>query len=332
MEGAGLWSSVNGLTDIRPAAVMDAGLAATDQHLYVFGGRRLSDGGLSSELWRYSLETGRWDRVAGEGNWPRPRCGHSLNALHGELLLFGGVSSGGGGAGKSWPSPVLETRALQPRDLEDPPTTEALAEDQLWRYDTRVSSWTRLASPPRASRSGHCAAVDGARGVLYVHGGEGALATGGSDPVGLVDDVWAWDWVDHRTARTGVAGEAGWAALLPPERGGVRPASRRAHTCAVVEGAGGRALLLSGGTGRGDVLLRDLWRFDLDGRAWNLLDSGTGGSRPTPPGRAPEPPIVGLGDRAVRLSCAADAADADAASAYPATAWQWSAPEGLELL
>ena len=87
--------------------------------------------------------------------------------------------------------------------------------------------------------------------------------------------------------------------------GGLRPAPRRGHSCALL--APQRQLLLSGGTGADGVSFGSddgLWSFDLDVLTWRQIRAAA-----MPGGALPPPPLVPLaacGSRAIRMSCEAD--------------------------
>ena len=81
-------------TDSPASTLTGAALAAVDDSLYLFGGRRIADGQRTADLWTYSLATGHWWlALEAPDRRPEPRDGHTLVAMRGLLLLTGGLST-----------------------------------------------------------------------------------------------------------------------------------------------------------------------------------------------------------------------------------------------
>jgi len=192
----------------------------------------------------------------------------------------------------------------------------------MWRFDVSAPRWALLAETPDAlARTDHCAAAHHRLGTMLVHGGGGRS--------GLRDDLWSWDQLTARWEHLDGEHAQGPA-------GGVRPAARRGHTCALVPDT--RELLVLGGSGAAGVALHDLWAFDLHGRTWAERappPARSAGGVPAAAAAALEPTVAPLVDRLLRAECVGGAADgADDASqprpprhggaARRVAAWQYS--------
>ena len=286
------------LPDFSSASYLDRpAMAASDRSVFLFGGILASGAPADDAVLELELGTGIWQRRAPSclAASPRATSGHTLVALRSDLLLLGARGSySGGGDRKRRP-----THALQ---LE---TSEQIAAE-LWTLAMDGSSplaWRRASTPPELARSGHCAVPFDPMAMMLVHGGEGAE--------GLLDDVWQWDAVAARAQRPDghpASATGGWQLLNGGvSSGGLRPAARQGHACAVLPG-GARQLLVSGGFGHGGVALHDgVWSFDLLERTWRLL---TPRSDPSPLPRStqflPPPALATCAERALSLACEED--------------------------
>jgi hypothetical protein len=153
-EGLAHWSRVRISPSVPP--LLDAAIAATDDHLFVFGGRH-ADGSASAELWQLELTTGAWSTArAGEYHRPEARSGHSLIALRGLLWLLGGRGA-----------------------------SEELLPAELWQFTPSAMEWALVPSTPDVlARADHCATAYAGIGTMILHGGRGRA--------GLRDDLWSW--------------------------------------------------------------------------------------------------------------------------------------------
>lgn len=61
---------------------------------FVSGGAEVGLGGCLSDLYRYSIPEGRWERVRPKSDLISPRCGHSAVSVGDKVLFFGGTSKG----------------------------------------------------------------------------------------------------------------------------------------------------------------------------------------------------------------------------------------------
>lgn len=192
----------------------------------------------------------------------------------------------------------------------------------MWRFDASAPRWQLMGETPDVlARADHCAAAHHRLGTMLVHGGSGSS--------GLRDDLWSWDQLTSRWEHLD-----GEHALGPA--GGVRPAARRGHSCALAPDT--HELLVLGGSSAAGVALHDLWAFDLHGRTW--------AERAPPPARpaadvpavaaaALEPTVAPLADRLLRAECVGGAADGATDANHPrlprhggaarrVAAWQYS--------
>jgi N-acetylneuraminic acid mutarotase len=196
--------------------------AAGDQ-LLIFGGYGAdrSDG-----LWAYHPADNRIERVDTVGPAPAGRGYHSAVWTGDQMLLFGGV----GGRFDFF--------------------------DDLWSYDPRANSWTRLRPEglrPTA-RFYQSAAWDPV--------GEQLLVFGGFDlEAGLLEDLWSY----HPASNS-------WTPLDPD---GAHPPSRLSASM-VWDPVGQRILLYGGGCG--GCYRDDLWSYQPQADRWERLE--TPGARP----------------------------------------------------
>lgn len=58
--------------------------------LYVFGGTNRAAQTLS-DLWKFDLSSGKWQKLKPEGEIPQPRSGHSMTIHNDSIILFGGL-------------------------------------------------------------------------------------------------------------------------------------------------------------------------------------------------------------------------------------------------
>ncbi|HPF40571.1 MAG TPA: kelch repeat-containing protein [Phycisphaerae bacterium] len=127
---------------------------ASEDALYLFGGWPSGDPAPLAELWRLNLsqEPLQWTQLPMSPEWPPARNGMVFVAdePRGRLLLHGG--DGG-------PHPKYGFTPL----------------DDLWAFDLKGQSWSRVAAQgdAPAPRWNHSAAIDPAGGKLYVYGGAG---------------------------------------------------------------------------------------------------------------------------------------------------------------
>lgn len=285
------------LPDFLSASYLDRpAMAASDRSIFLFGGILASGAPADDAVLELELGTGIWQRRAPLclAASPRATTGHTLVALRSDLLLLGARGSYSGGDRKRRP-----THALQEEKSEQPAA-------ELWTLAMDGSSplaWRRASTPPELARSGHCAVPFDPLAMMLVHGGEGAE--------GLLDDVWQWDAVVARAQRPDghpASASGGWQLLNGGvSNGGLRPAARQGHACAVLPG-GARQLLVSGGFGHGGVALHDgVWSFDLLERTWRLLTPRSDPSPlPRPEHLLPPPPLATCAERALELACEED--------------------------
>ena len=232
-------------------------------------------------LWKYMPATGLWMRVKG-GGIPSPRyAAAAWTGRHGGFWIFGGV--GVNFKHPNQPSPTL---------------------DSLWRY-TSKTGWVRMGGPHVDSTPDvhmvmspgvrgtqgvpspktwpgprhDAAAWTGRQGNLWLFGGYGGSASGGSD-VGTSNDLWKyapathmWTWMGGpRYRRRGI----GWVAkpAVYGTRGVPAPNNwpgRRTDAATWVGRHG--SLWLFGGDNTGS--LNDLWKYTPKTGVWTWM----GGSR-----------------------------------------------------
>ena len=256
-------------------------LAASDAAVWLHGGVTPA-GHQTNDLHKLDLATGRWSTIKTGGAAPEPLSGHTITYLRGRLLLLGAKST-------FKPSPT----ALLPSSSDEPSA-------ELWTLNLERPlplRWQKHESPLPLARIEHCAAAHEATNTLLVAGG--SAGSSGS----LLDDVWRWDgltaWADDHPA-------SGWSRLSgggSASVGGLQPAARRAHSCAVLQTASRPVLLMSGGIGAsGTPLSTDegggVWSLDLTTHKWSQLpEAPTSGPQLMPP------PIASCAERAARMTC-----------------------------
>jgi N-acetylneuraminic acid mutarotase len=256
--------------------------------MLVFGGADLFQGVLWDDLWSYRPATNVWTEIAPLGARPRERLSHSMawDPVEARVLLFGG----GCGAGcyhedlwsyqpttRTWQS-LSAVGASQPgrrgghSAVWDPSNGRLLmfggssvegATNELWSYLPRTATWTRYAGGwDRAARStgfglgwlapaprqGHSAAWDDGSGELLVFGGHAADR--------FFDDLWAYSPRTQTWRPIATQGET------PSARSRAGAAWDEEH----------RQLYLFGGSGVAGYT-DELWRFDVETRAWQQLET-----------------------------------------------------------
>lgn len=170
--------------------------------VYIYGGRG-ANGAVLTDLWELDIEKWFWKLMISSTAPPPPRFAHTLTAVGGQLLVFGG-----------WDGRV--------------------ARDDVWVFDRVKGTWSRprVTGTPPSARAGHAAALDVRAGRLLVFGG----ASYDSDrvPTYLRDtielDLVAMNWSrprvtgDYPAARTSAATATlanvlvlfgGWAGPAP---------------------------------------------------------------------------------------------------------------------
>ena len=228
--------------------------AAWQGGMYLFGGvgaNNLSESILdvSDELWHWCARDGVWTQVARQGDWPSARRCVGWVAHGGFLWLYGG-------------SGVCETPSgdLRYTFLND-----------LWRFDPRTGCWMclRVSDDHRQAPS---AAPDGCvvpvprYTPVWQPVGEEMLLFGGytEDLLGKrkLNDAWLF-------------GEFGWRQVPPQEPAGYQPGSRWPgvrYGC-MSANDGSRAYICGGFADDGDH--NDVWRFDPQRQAWELMSCDT---------------------------------------------------------
>ena len=256
-------------------------------NLWLFGGQGYAASSFPSnlnDLWKYNTNTGQWTWVSGDNttnkngvygtqgtaaaaNKPGARyTNSSWTDTSGNLWLFGGnglAASGGSGY------------------LND-----------LWKYNTTTGQWIWVSGDNTINQNGvygtkGTAASNnkpGARytssiwkdasGNLWLFGGQGLAASGGTDNV--LNDLWKyntttgqWTWVsgDSTTNKNGVYGTQGTAAAAN------KPGARqRSYTWTDASGNlwlfGGQGLAASGFAAD---YLNDLWKYNTTTGQWTWM-------------------------------------------------------------
>ena len=269
-----------------PSFLVPPALAASDSGVFLFGGITAS-GTSDSSLWELDLGSGQWLHRQAEGT-PWVTAGHSLTFLRGSLVLLGALKRD---------SPPQALTALQP---ESEGQIDAVPSAALWTLQLGAAhlQWKRGALPAPLARWGHCAAAHEPSAMMLVHAGETAS--------GLRDDVWQWDQLSALARRPdGSAQSSGWTQLSGGDSsGGLRPAARRDHSCAVLPAR--RQLLILGGAGAtGEPMVDGVWRLDIEQRIWSPMEAVAtpNAAAALSAALAVEPPMVGCGERALQMAC-----------------------------
>ena len=262
-------------------------IASTADSLFAYGGVDTANSMRThTELWRLDLGVGRWSTLATGGAIPDASYGHSLVVLRGHLVLFGARSG------------EAASNSLQPAVEESPPTADlyVLDLDTAARNLTATAApspplhWQRLATAA-SPRIDHCVATHEASSRMFISGGAG--------PMGLLDDFWQLDYLAawHRgSSAVPQERHPGWSLLNGGDMGGLRPARRRGHACAL--SGDGKQFLLNGGRGaNGAPMLDDMWSFDLVRGSWRRLIGSPS------PADMHVGPLVACGLRVALMSC-----------------------------
>lgn len=182
------WTSVSATGSSKPSARYGHAATVVGTRVYVFGGRG-ERGAVFNDLWALDVNTWAWSRLPSSSAPPSPRFGHSLTAVGGRLVVFGG-----------WDG--------------------HRANGEIWVFDEGTLSWSRPrvgGTPPRA-RQGHAGALDARAGRLLIWGGvtytglrggdaaSAALSSANNIPEYLRDTV-ELDLVSMTWARPRVTGD-----------------------------------------------------------------------------------------------------------------------------
>jgi hypothetical protein len=239
----------------------NAAFDAQRNALVVFGGQ--AAGAFFSDVWAYSVDANRWERLAADNAGPSRRygAGGAYEAAARMITVTHGFTDTGrfddtwafavGDARWSEVSPRSGERPLRRcllRTIDDSEggrlvlfggqsNTVPFMND-LWAFDASAHSWRQLAPASAPSpRNLYAAVRRGERREALVHGGN--TLNGNSGELWLLDlarDTWALVSTDGET-----------------------PSPRRGHDLTWLEGQG--AALLFGGVAGDDV--DDLWLLDL---------------------------------------------------------------------
>ena len=236
------------MAHIRPAAASSSLLG----QLCLLGG--YGTGQQSSELLCLSLDDPlgpMWSRPAVAGPVPCERYSHTMNAVGGKLILFGGLSANGSG---TWLNDlhILDTDTSSP-SAQPYNTTNQTASSPT--YPSGVLSWYQPAchgSPPPCPRAAHTAAVLGSTLFIFA----------GNDGKQLFNDLHCL----HLPTFT-------WSA---PQQHGHIPSPRAGHTMNVLPGE--QLIVFGGGNANGPI--NDLHILDSHSMTW---------TRPSVYGTPPSP-------------------------------------------
>jgi hypothetical protein len=228
--------------------------AAADQaqggSFYLFGGSHylfelhpdfFSSLVVSDDLYRFDVPRRRWTLIEPAGVRPSARSGCTAAFFGGALYMFAGIS----------------------RFFD--------VNDELWKFDPELASWTQLTpnGPAPSPRYKPAVALDAQAGKIYYYGG---LAFGPSG-FARIDDFWVYDIAINQFQQ------------LP---NGIQPV-RDQGSMGVLSGPDGRRYVLHVG---GDLpttvscegfpqlaqATDEVWAYDIEAETWSLLN--TGGSAP----------------------------------------------------
>ena len=187
------WSDLEVQND--PPEITNATMAYSGQDdcLYLFGGRNMTSGELSADLWRYVIEEAKWE-LTGTGGPPAREHSTMVYDRDGMLVLFAGWD-GTDALNDLWTYNV-STKAWSetPEHGSWPVPRYHLAADcvptlhrmivfggmdgsgarlgDMWAYSVRTGDWTKVNTtntPP--ARHGHGLTMNPSTGELYLMGG-----------------------------------------------------------------------------------------------------------------------------------------------------------------
>lgn len=233
----GTWSEVT--PDSGPTPRGRMAMAASDDALWLFGGRWREDGSASGaytmydELWRYDVAAGTWS-MADSGGGPSGRADTAMvyDAEGNQLVLFGGNSSTSG----------LNFNAL----------------NDTWIFDIDDGTWSEVSTleSPRP-RLYHGQAWDPGRRWMVIYGGGDNDAFNPAVP--YMADLWAFD-----------VAEGAWIELAPSAGA---PEGR--FWGEIVYDPGFDSYVIFGGHDATDLGNRnDIWEFRMSDEQWAALATG----------------------------------------------------------
>lgn len=194
-----LWARIEVEADAaKPSALSYHAMTSADDHIYVFGG--CFSKGRSNELWEYSLSTSQWQRIECDPSMAIScRGGPGLACLNNQIHILFGFD------GKN-----------------------ALGDHFV--FDRATKNWQNLTNesapaPPARSVTGVVALPAlGARGSLFVFGGESAASAQGHEGAGkYLQDTWIYDlasqsWSVH-LASAALPSARGWLSTIALDDG-----------------------------------------------------------------------------------------------------------------
>jgi len=194
--------------------------------IYVFGGWNSS--AYFNDLWSFdttqlylnSASSVSWVQIIPNNRPPPARNGHTAVSAAGGLWIFGGFSH------SLQNGPWVSCTA---------PGDNCVYYNDLWRYDGRSNTWTKMnpSGDIPTGRWGHSADVLGNRMLVF----------GGNTPIGnVVNDIYSYDFTNNQ-----------WQLLQVVVNA---PSPRFAHVSGVI----GSNLYIYGGSGG----VNDVWRFTLN--------------------------------------------------------------------
>ena len=275
-----------------PRALASHRTAVTDQHLWVFGGRRRGPRGPEeTDMFQYNLSTEQWAEVYSPLS-PPSRWGHSLTAVPDasdpcgrQLVLYGGQTLDGEVCGDCWEFSLRTCTWRRcnsfasdvmpaPRVLHSAVLSDALLVvyggmggrgeclGGVHLFHKEAQQWLSAPDPPAGSgagpglRCGHSAVVHGGR--MYIFGGQTRRERGPGVPGKSgaervrLNDLHAYDLA------TGMWWE------LRPLHSELVPPPRWCHAAALY----GPKMVLVGGSDCDNVICGDMYAFHLESHEW----------------------------------------------------------------
>jgi hypothetical protein len=252
-----------------------------DNAMIVFGGFYY-DWGTGPEryndVWKMGLDTYSWSEISTSGTPPPPVSAHTCiyDPVNHRMLVYGGGLDGDVLADVysldlySYTWSLLSTTGEKPTARWDHCAVYnsqdhtmvifggrnwylGLVFDDLWSLDLSTLAWQKIESYGPSERIGPSA--------VYVPGTNSMLVFGGSNeyvdpsPYNHYNDLWKFDF----TAQT-------WTELSPS---GSLPPERDAHL-ACYDQTNNR-MLIYGGIANYDIVMNDLWSFDLSSLTWTEI-------------------------------------------------------------
>lgn len=198
----GKWTQLKPTGD-NPPCLQEHTAVAYNHHIYVFGGELGFSAGIETPLWCYDIANNTWRKIRSQKGVqvPKGRRGHTALVHRGSMLIYGGYQDLRGSSSELWAfhfeteswhllsNPTKDTSSIPPPRHKHSAVlydeqmwifggmTDLQERGDLWRWDTRLKTWTCCRTKP-APGPLHSHAACRLPSAMLVFGGErGGLST-----------------------------------------------------------------------------------------------------------------------------------------------------------